>query len=531
MLRVYLFGNPQILNDGASLPRPTPNKVFALLSYLLLKGRRSIPRDHLAYVLWPDVIESEARANLRRHLHLLRKQLPTPPQNIPWILSARQTLQWNPRADYWLDAAELETFDPKTTNQTEWEALFDLYGGDLLEGFYDDWILIERARLRQHYIQLLEQRIADQKQRNDAPGVIYTTKRLLSVDSQREESYRELMELHYHAGDRAAALREFEKCRTMLQNELNVAPMPETLVLRDAILGGDERLRFAENIAADRRPLTAASPVLADDALKADQRVSGTPLLSQQEPESPQKDSPLSPLPVASFWRKRAGWAAAAILLVLILAAVGLREIGATRSTHTLALAGPGVTQDTWIDKDNPNLPYDPLDPEKTLKADYQQVHLMFWGFPYDRVLIRFDLEQLPPEAAIEKAVFYQHLDVYTNEDLLEPLPATISAFRLLRPWQAESATYNAPWSRPGLAAGVDYDSQPLGSRAFHGETWFSADITSLAQDWAARPDQNFGLMLTLTEAPQGAHYWVDTGNHHLTDRRPRLEITYTLKN
>ncbi len=518
MLHIYLFGNPQILNNHASVPRPIPNKVFTLLAYLLLKGRRPIPRNHLAYLFWPNASESEARANLRRHLHLLRKQLPAPPQDIPWILSVRQTLQWNPQANYWLDVAELETFNPETAEKAQWKALFNLYSGDLLEGFYDDWILAERVRLQRHYIQLLEARIADQKQRSNAPNAIQAARQLLHVDPQREEAYRQLMELYYHAGDRAAALREFEKCRAMLQSQLNVNPMPQTLALRDAILKGDRQTPVpGVSDLANPEPNNTdlKSALLQADRLKAS----------------------ASPLPASSsVWRKRANWIAAAIVLALLLLTLAIWNTGfflpnPAPVLHTLTLSGPQVTQDTWIDKDNPNLPYDPLDPEKTLKADYQQVHLMFWGFPYDRVLIRFDLEQLPPEAAIEKAVFYQRLDVYTNEDLTEPRPATISAFKILRPWQAKSATYNTPWSRPGLAADVDYDSQPLGSQAFHGETWFKVDITPLALDWAARPEENFGLMLMLTEAPRGAHYWVDTSNHPLGDHRPRLELIYTLKN
>ncbi len=525
MLRIHLLGHPQIFNDDTLLPHPTPNKVFTLWAYLLLKGRRPIPRDHLAYVLWPDASESEARANLRRHLHLLRKQLPAPPQNAPWILSARQTVQWNPEADYWLDAAALEAFDVEKADKSDWASLIEACRGDLLEGFYDDWILAERAHLRQRYIQLLEQRITDQKRQGDSQGVVYTTRRLLTVDPLREESYRELMELHYRAGDRAAALREFEKCRTMLQSELDAEPMPETLALRDAILNGE-----ALHLTADREPLTRSAPS-AGQAADPFNTFGGagrrSPIVDRQQTPS------LSPPPVVSSRRKRIAWAGAGILLVLTLLAVSLRATdflssNSTQISQTLTLSGLDVTQDTWIDKDNPDLLYDPQDPDKMLKADYEQVHLMFWGFPYDRVLIRFDLERLPPDAKIEQAVFYHHLDEYTNVDLPESLPATISAFRLLIPWQPENATFNAPWSQPGLTAGVDYNSQALGSHAFHGETWFSVDITALAREWAAHPNENFGLMLMLTEAPQGAHYWVDTSNHPLTERRPRLEITYS---
>ena len=491
MLRIHLLGNPQVFAGDEPVTLPAPAKAFALWAYLLLKRARPFPREQLAYVLWPDETESEARANLRRHLHLLRKQLP---QDANWILATRSTLQWNPDAAYWLDVALLDRFAGETASEEEWAAVVDCYRGDLLEGFYDDWVLTERSRLRQRYLHILEQRVALQKAGGDLRGAIHTTQRLLACDPLREEPYRCLMELYYRAGDRAAALREFERCQTLLRVELETEPMPETLALRDAIRDGDEL-----------EPPPSLLPV---------------------------RPSPPAPTPsVHRPARRRSRWwlvSAALILLSLVaLFASGLLPNLATQ-TVTTSISGPDAVQDTWIDEENAALPYDPDETGQALKAVYSQVHLMFFGYPYDRVLVRFDLTQLPSDAKIRQAVFNIHMADYINEDLPEPLPATVSAFRLLRPWQTETATFNAPWSQPGMAAGVDYDSQPLGSHAFHGETWFSVDVTDLAQEWLAHPDRNQGLMLMLTEAPLGAHYWVDTTDYPILSRRPRLDLTYT---
>ena len=494
MLRIHLLGNPQIFAADAPLPSPAPAKAFLLWAYLLLRRAHPVPREQLAYVIWPDVSESEARANLRRHLHLLRKQLPAPSQGTDWILATRGTLQWNPDGDYWLDVALLDWFSAETASEEEWAALVDCYRGDLLAGFYDDWVLAERERLRQRYIHLLEQRVALQKARGDLRGAIHTTQRLLACDPLREEPYRYLMELYYRAGDRAAALREFEKCAHLLSAELGAEPMPETLALRDAIRDG-----------ATLAPLSTPPTV---------------------EPAPP----PTPPVRSAARWRSR-WWLVGALLILLSLVglfAAGVLPPDLALRPITVSISGPDVVQDTWIDEENSDLPYDPDEPGQTLKASYLQVHLIFFGYPYDRVLVRFDLTQLPPDAKVRQAVFDIHLADYINEDLPEPLPATVSIFRILRPWQAETATFNVPWSQPGLAAGVDYDDRPLGSHSFHGGTWISVDVTDLAQEWLAHPDRNQGLMLMLTEAPQGAHYWVDTTDYPLSNRRPRLELTYT---
>ncbi len=491
-LHIHLLGTPQAFIGDEPLPLPSPPKAFLLWAYLLLKRAQPVPREQLAYLLWPDVPEPEARANLRRHLHLLRKQLPP---GGDWIPAARGTLQWNPAADCQLDVAVLESFDAETAGDEEWAVLDGLYRGDLLEGFYDDWVLTERARLRRRYIRLLERRIALQKARGDLRGAIHTTQRLLACDPLREEPYRYLMELYYRAGDRAAALREFARCADMLRTELDAAPMPETLALRDAIRAG-----------VPLAPLPAPSP--------------------PPPPPTPAMPSP-APRP-----RPRPAWGTAAVALLLlalaVLLVVGLLRPGAALRPITVSIAGPDSVQDTWITEESPTLPYDPQDDTHTLKADYPQVHLTFFGYPYDRVLIRFDLSQIPPSAKVRQAVFYLHLADYINEDLPEPLPATVAVYRVLRPWQAETATFNSPWSQPGLAAGVDYDDRPLATHSFHGATWVTADITDLAQAWLASPSDNYGLLLMLVEAPQGAHYWVDTSDYPLPSRRPRLDLTYT---
>ncbi|MBC7249607.1 MAG: DNRLRE domain-containing protein [Anaerolineae bacterium] len=101
------------------------------------------------------------------------------------------------------------------------------------------------------------------------------------------------------------------------------------------------------------------------------------------------------------------------------------------------------------------------------------------------------------------------------------------AAFRLLVPWEPETATFNSPWSQPGLAAGVDYAADPLGSDSLHGSDWIDLDVTGAVRAWLAHPDQNLGLVIMITAAPQGAHYWVNTSDYPLPHRQPRLDITY----
>jgi DNA-binding SARP family transcriptional activator len=503
MLRIHLLGNPKMLDGDDPLPLLTPDKVLELGAYLLLKRHHALSRDHVAFVLWPDVPEPEARANLRRHLHLLRSQLPAPAPGVPWILATRTTLQWNPDAPYWLDVALLDQFDETVADPARWSEVVEAYRGDLLEGRYEDWVLAEREHLHQRFVRLCEEQIDRQRAAGDLPGAIATTRHLLSHEPLREEPYRYLMEFYYRLGDRAAALCEFERCAAMLHSELDTEPMPETLALRDEILRGEvwTPLPSLRAVPPHRRPV---------------------------QPSSPEQPVAAAPRARPTLFRRFGWWPAVAALLVLVIAG-GVWAAGRLLSPPepvTTSISGPASVQDTWLNSDRPDLPYDPewgQDPY----AVYPRVHLSYWGYPYDRVLIRFDLGQLPPGAEVEQALFYLYLESFINEDVLEPRPATVSAFRLLVPWEQNTVTFNGPWSQPGLAAGADYEAQALGSDALQDTDWIVMDVTTAVRTWLAHPDENLGLVVMITQAPLGAHYWVDTSDYPLANYRPHLDITH----
>ncbi len=495
-----------MLDGDRPIALPTPNKVFALWSYLLLNRHQPLPRDRVAFTLWPDVPEPEARANLRRHLHQLNKQLPKASPDLPWILATRTTLQWNPDAAYWLDVALLEDLDETNADPARWPAVMDAYRGALLENLYDDWVLTEREHLHQHFVRLCEVQIDRQRAAGDLQGAIATARHLLIHEPLREEPYRYLMECYYRLGDRAAALREFERCEEMLRAELDAEPMPETLALRDEILAGETWT-----------PLPAPVPqVPQPDCPLPTSKVQARPTnLAAARSAAP------------SLLRRFRGWMLAGVALIL-LALAGLLLKGAFSPAEpvTTSISGPGVVEDTWLNGETPGLNYDPDYPGDPY-AIYPQVHLAYWNYPYDRVLIRFDLRDIPADASIEQAALCIQLESFLNEDLPEPLPATVSAFRLRTPWQAASATFDQPWSQPGLAPGTDYAPEPLGSDSLLGTDWISIDVTDAVRAWLQNPDENFGLLVMITEAPQGAHYWVNMTDYPFSTHRPWLDVTY----
>jgi DNA-binding SARP family transcriptional activator len=152
----------------------------------------------------------------------------------------------NPTSDFWLDVANFESNTRKVTGKTivsmdaddaaELENALQLYSGDLLEGIYDDWVLLERERLRSLYFKSLIQLMRYKKQVGALDESIIHAQQILCLDPIREEIHRELMRLYVENGQRSLALRHYKNCRKILQEELSIPPMRETQELYREIL-------------------------------------------------------------------------------------------------------------------------------------------------------------------------------------------------------------------------------------------------------------------------------------------------------
>jgi predicted ATPase/DNA-binding SARP family transcriptional activator len=233
MLYIHIFGYLRLFDDDCPLQFNARPRTLPVWAYLLLNRARPVPRDTLAYLLWPDVPEATAQANLRRHLYGLRHVLPDPPDGEPWLLQQPGTVQWNPAADCWLDVAEFERLSASPDRLARAVAL---YTGDLLPQVYDDWILFDRERLRNLYLADLQQLVAQSHVRGDLPQAITYAQQLLGHDPLQEDIARELIALRYQAGDRAGALHTYQNFAARLQGELSTAPMSETTALYEAVL-------------------------------------------------------------------------------------------------------------------------------------------------------------------------------------------------------------------------------------------------------------------------------------------------------
>lgn len=215
-----------------------------IMSYLLLFRQRPHQREILAGTLWSDSSNPRSRKNLRQTLWQLQDRATQGPARTPLLLVGKEWVQVN-EAGIWLDVAELEeafervaAIPGERLSDAEAVALSaaaNLYRGDLLEGWREDWCVLERERLKAVHLAVLEKLLGYCEVTGRFEEGLAFGERLLRHDRAHERAHWRLMRLNYLSGDRTGALRQFDRCRAALAEELGVGPGRLTRTLYEQI--------------------------------------------------------------------------------------------------------------------------------------------------------------------------------------------------------------------------------------------------------------------------------------------------------
>jgi DNA-binding SARP family transcriptional activator len=224
-----LLGKFEVSFDGKPISI-TSRPAQSLFAYLILSAGTSHRREKLAGMLWPDSLEETARDNLRHALWRVRKALPASQKpTVEYLLTDDLTIAFNASAEYWLDAAMLEKVS-ESAGTDELIAVLSTYQGDLLPGFYDEWVILEREHLYsifEHHMARLMSLLQNEKRWLD---ILDWGERWIKLGQKPEPAYRALMSAHAAKGDMSKVAAIYERCVKSLR-EFGMEPSEQTKVL------------------------------------------------------------------------------------------------------------------------------------------------------------------------------------------------------------------------------------------------------------------------------------------------------------
>ncbi len=246
-MRISLFGSLRISFAGQPIIAVNTNRLQSLLAYLVLHSDTPQPRERLAFLLWPESRDSQARTNLRQLLHNLKRALPAESNS---LVTDHFTVQWRLDASCSVDiidfqAAIAEAGTARAVEDSAREIEFlttaaQLYEDDLLPSLYDDWLTPLREDCRRQIASVLLRLATIFEGQQRFPAAIPWADRLVALDPLSESHHQLLIRLHAANHDRASALRAYHQCLRVLRREMGVEPGSATLELFERVLKGSD---------------------------------------------------------------------------------------------------------------------------------------------------------------------------------------------------------------------------------------------------------------------------------------------------
>ncbi|MFO8080201.1 MAG: BTAD domain-containing putative transcriptional regulator [Armatimonadota bacterium] len=252
--------------------RFSTQKTAGLLAYLAYNADAPQARDVLVEIFWPGRAPPSGRNSLNTALSSLRHQLEPPGVARGTIIrSSRHTVQLNPDAittDVADFKAAVRSAHRASSMQERMQHLLDahrLYGGELLPGLYEDWVLTEQRLLADVYFDATLTLTTLLQQAGEEQRAIDVAREALSHDPLREEAHGELMRLYAATGQPVAALRQYAELKELLGQELGQTPSRDTEWLAERI----EELKETPSGEAQvpERPATRSEPAISSGTI------------------------------------------------------------------------------------------------------------------------------------------------------------------------------------------------------------------------------------------------------------------------
>jgi len=260
-LKIYLLGQFKLQIDDAPIALPS-RPAQSLLAYLALNAGVTQRREKLASLLWPEATENNARSYLRQALWRIRKSLQA--ESLEWD----EYLQVNDidiilvdQPNLWIDAG-LILKRTGSIKDDELVKIVTLYRGELLPGFYEEWVAMERDRLEAAFHEKMSLLIEQLIQTRQWAEVLKWSEDWIRHGQSPEPAYRSLMRAFAGLGNQSMVSNTYQRCIETLKGELGVEPSIDTKRLYDHLCH-DEAINQASPLAPYK--LVGRQPTFLDE--------------------------------------------------------------------------------------------------------------------------------------------------------------------------------------------------------------------------------------------------------------------------
>lgn len=270
-LTMSFLGAPQIVLNGRSLQFPSV-KAVALLAYLATSGMLH-DRAELATLLWPESDNKRARGALRYTLSLIKKEM-----GDDFLSISRQQIGMNNTADWQADIVTIRQFlspalgadnGKVEASLTEIEQGITLYQADFLQGFslkdsnrFNEWATIQGEALRRDMATTLKRVTAYYESQNEWDSAISFAHQWLNLDPLHEPAHCHLMTLYAQSEEWTAVHNQYQSLSDLLDQELGVAPLPDTVALYQELCQQRETAPPPPHTRAEQTPQQRSRRVL-----------------------------------------------------------------------------------------------------------------------------------------------------------------------------------------------------------------------------------------------------------------------------
>jgi len=238
-LEIHAMGTPQVFKGGTPVGKGEwQTTVAEELFFYLLAHPAGQPREQITDVFWPDLPPARAKSTFHSTAYRLRRATH---MEILAFDRGSGIYELNPEVDYWYDVEEFEKLlkVAPTSGESRAEALrqaIALYQGEYMEGFYSDWCLPKRRALEEQYLGALYELARWCIDKGSYDQALELCEKALQKDSYYEKIYRLMMRCYSLLGQPSRITQVYQRCATVLGEELGVEPSAETAALYQELM-------------------------------------------------------------------------------------------------------------------------------------------------------------------------------------------------------------------------------------------------------------------------------------------------------